>query len=126
MPKDRLWIGSVWVPVKQELDLSYFGEFRSFPNHEIAIGPVRDDIAALTVIHEVFEAIADIYDLNLKETHIRCIEHALAGLIVRSPEMVDWAISELRKSDNACSLSTSSIDCKHDRPPVSRSEEKMD
>ncbi len=114
------------MPVNQELDLSYFGEFRSFPVHEIAIGPVRDDIAALTIIHETLEAISDIYDLNLKETHIRCIEHALAGLVVRSPEMVDWAISELRKSDNACPSSTSSINCKHDRPTVPRGEEEMD
>ena len=124
IPSDRLWIGSVWVPLNQELDLSHFGEFRSFPNHEIVIGPIRDDIAALTIIHEVFEAIADIYDLNLKETHIRCIEHALAGLIVRSPEMVDWVISELRKSDNACSVSTSSINCTHG-PTIQRSEEKI-
>lgn len=110
VPKGRAWIGSVWVPIDQDLSLSHFGEFRSFPQHEIVIGPVRGDIAALTVIHESLEAICDIYDLNLKENHIRCLEHALAGLIVRSPEIVDWVISELRKSENACPMSTTSVD----------------
>jgi hypothetical protein len=110
IPKGRVWIGSVWVPVDQDLSLGHFGEYRSFPAHEIVIGPVRGDMAALTVIHETIEAICDIYDLNLKENHIRCLEHALAGLVMRSPSMVDWVVSELRKSENACPISTSFVD----------------
>lgn len=110
VPTGRVWVGSVWVPVSEDLSLDHFGEYRSFPHHEIAIGPVRGEVAALTAIHEVLEAICDIYDLNLKEIHIRCIEHALAGIIVRSPEMVDWVISELRKSENACPLNTTPVD----------------
>jgi len=38
------------------------------------------------------------------------IEHAVAGLIVRSPELVDWAISELRKAENPCPMSTPFVD----------------
>jgi hypothetical protein len=110
VPTGRAWIGASWVPVVQEVELSHFGEYRSFPKPQIAIGPVRGEIAALTAIHETFEAISDIYDLNLKETQIRCIEHAVAGLIVRSPELVDWAISELRKAENSCPMSTPFVD----------------
>lgn len=125
VPTGRAWIGSAWVPVVEDLTLGHFGEYRSFPEHEIVIGPVRGELAALTAIHETIEAIADIYDLRLRETEIRCIEHALAGLIIRSPQLVDWAISELRKSDNACPLSTSSVDCDYGST-VPRSQEALD
>jgi len=110
VPTGRAWIGSVWVPVNQDLGLDHFGEFNSFPRHEIKIGPIRGEMAALTLIHETFEAICDIYDLPLKENHIRCLEHAVAGLIVRSPELVDWVVSELRKAENTCPMSSRSVD----------------
>ena len=102
IPEDRVWIASQWVPVKQDITISHFGQFNSFPNPEILIGPVRGEIAAMTVIHESLEAASDILDLKMRESEIRCLEQCIAGVIVRSPELVDWIVKELRKSEDHC------------------------
>ena len=83
IPDSRVWIASQWVSVKQDPTISYFGQFNSFPNPEILIGPVRGEI--------------------------RCLEHCIAGAIVRSPDLVDWIIKELRKSEDGCKSSTAVV-----------------
>ena len=103
IPDSRVWIASQWVSVKQDPTISYFGQFNSFPS------PVRGEIAAMTVIHESIEAASDILDLKMKESEIRCLEHCIAGAIVRSPDLVDWIIKELRKSEDGCKSSTAVV-----------------
>ena len=109
IPDSRVWIASQWVSVKQDPTISYCGQFNSFPNPEILIGPVRGEIAAMTVIHESLEAASEILDLKMKESEIRCLEHCIAGAIVRSPDLVDWIIKELRKSEDGCKSSTAVV-----------------
>ena len=101
-PDRRVWIGGQWIEIVQRLDLDHFGEFNSFPKPEIVLVPIRNDIAAMTLIHEMLEAACEVLDVKMKESEIRCLEHCIAALIVRSPQTVDWIISELRNSEKNC------------------------
>ena len=101
-PDKRVWIGGQWVEIVERLDLGHFGEFNCFPKPEIVMGPVRKDVAAMTMIHEMLEAACEVLDIKMKESEIRCLEHCISALIVRSPNTVDWIISELRNSEKAC------------------------
>tara|TARA_X000001382_G_scaffold130796_1_gene126992 strand:+ start:718 stop:1056 length:339 start_codon:yes stop_codon:yes gene_type:complete len=109
IPEGTVWIASQWVVLKHDPAIGHFGQFNSFPNPEILIGPVRGEIAAMTVIHEAIEAAADILDLKMKESEIRCLEHCISGMIIRSPEVVDWIVKELRKSEDGCKRSMAAV-----------------
>jgi len=100
LPTDKVWVGCHWLPLTERMDLSHFGQYDAFPNPGISYGPVRGHILAMTLIHEFIEAVADIYDLKIKETEIRCLETSLVGVIMRSPELTDWVVRELRKSES--------------------------
>ena len=100
LPTDRAWVGCHWLPLIERLDFDHYGKFDPFPVPSISYGPIRGHLLAMTLIHEFLEAVADIYDIKLKETDIRCLETSLVGVIIRSPELTDWVVRELRKSES--------------------------
>ena len=46
----------------------------------------------LTIVHEIIEAICDIYDLPLDECHIRVLEMSIGQIVKENPKLVEEII----------------------------------
>ena len=66
-----------------------FGEYKSFPSPVIMIDDrLSPKIESLTILHEIIEAIIDIYDLPLDECHVRVLEMSLGQIIKNNPDVI--------------------------------------
>ena len=81
---------------KARLDDETFGEYSPFPHPVIHVDDrLSPKIETTTVLHEIFEAITDIYELPLTECHIRVLEASIAQAIISNPKYFERMIFDL-------------------------------
>ena len=74
------------------LEEKTYGSYEGFPDAVIKIdGRLDGKTVVLTLIHELFEAVIDMYDMPLDETHVRILELTVGRFIEDNSEAVrDW------------------------------------
>tara|TARA_R100001082_G_scaffold78921_1_gene46349 strand:+ start:1972 stop:2286 length:315 start_codon:yes stop_codon:yes gene_type:complete len=81
---------------KTRLDDDTFGEYSPFPHPVIHVDDrLSPKIESCTVLHEIFEAITDIYELPLTECHIRVLEATLAQVIKSNPKYFQTLVNDI-------------------------------
>tara|TARA_Y100001938_G_C8056464_1_gene414652 strand:+ start:1305 stop:1601 length:297 start_codon:yes stop_codon:yes gene_type:complete len=74
---------------RQLLDDKTYGSYEGFPDSLIIVDARLEGKAmVLTFIHEIIEAIIDMYDIPLGETHVRILELTVGRFVEDNPELV--------------------------------------
>jgi len=77
----------------EDQDTDIFGEYKAFPSPVILIDErLSPKMEYLTIVHEIIEAICDIYDLPLDECHIRVLEMSIGQIVKENPKLVEEII----------------------------------
>jgi hypothetical protein len=95
-------IGSRKIPVRWKKDIceDVHGYYKSVPNPHIELCSKLDEKEKVyTLWHEVFEAVSDMYGLEIPEQGIRVLENVVVGIIRNNPKLVEYTQGLDKKSN---------------------------
>lgn len=90
----ELKVGALRVPVVHKPKLKDCGTYDSTSGKPTIstggpAGPPGSAEYATTVFHEWLHCVSELYELNLKERHVRCLEQQIAALFQDNPEFAE-------------------------------------
>lgn len=98
----QVTIGSRKLPVRWKEDIceEVHGWYKSTPNPHIDLCSTLDEKEKVyTLWHEVFEAVSDMYGLEIPEQGIRVLENVVVGIIRNNPKLVEYTQALDKKSN---------------------------